>query len=129
MKKAEKHLREAIVDACRWMSATGLSQGTSGNVSARHGDTMPITPTGTRPRYDDKAESPSAVTRDDVLDLDPPRPGGRPPLLSALGGEIMTCRRLAGHALERLRPFLPAIGPAWTAAPSPAGLARRRCRD
>ena len=46
MKKDEKHLRKAIVEACRWMNATGLNQGTSGNISARHGDAMIITPTG-----------------------------------------------------------------------------------
>ena len=46
MKKDEKHLRKAVAEACRWMNATGLNQGTSGNVSARHGDAMLITPTG-----------------------------------------------------------------------------------
>jgi L-fuculose-phosphate aldolase len=44
--KGEKQLRKAVVEACRWMNATGLNQGTSGNVSARHGDAMLITPTG-----------------------------------------------------------------------------------
>src|ERR687886_1921005 len=42
----ELELRKAIVEACRWMNATGLNQGTSGNISARHGDAMLITPTG-----------------------------------------------------------------------------------
>ncbi len=72
--------------------------------------------TGVRPLYDDKAKNPSAVTRDYVFDVDPPRPGDRPPLLSVFGGKITTYRRLAEHALARLRPFLPAMGPAWTAA-------------
>ena len=44
MKKAEIRLRQAIVDKSRWMNASGLNQGTSGNISARYGDTMLITP-------------------------------------------------------------------------------------
>ena len=46
MSKGGKQLRKAVVEACRWMNASGLNQGTSGNVSARHGDAMLITPTG-----------------------------------------------------------------------------------
>ena len=39
------------------------------------------------------------------------------------GGKITTYRKLAEHALDRLRPVLPAaMGPAWTAAaPLPGG--------
>jgi L-fuculose-phosphate aldolase len=44
LKKAEKRLREAIVEKARWMNANGLNQGTSGNISARCGDEMLITP-------------------------------------------------------------------------------------
>jgi len=44
--KEEKALREAIVEKCRWMNAIGLNQGTSGNISARYGDRMLITPSG-----------------------------------------------------------------------------------
>lgn len=40
-------LRRAIIDTCREMNATGLNQGTSGNISVRHGDTMLITPSAT----------------------------------------------------------------------------------
>ena len=40
MTDTELHLREAIIAKCRWMNATGLNQGTSGNISARHGDTI-----------------------------------------------------------------------------------------
>lgn len=36
----------AILAACRAMNARGLNQGTSGNVSMRHGDGMTITPSG-----------------------------------------------------------------------------------
>ena len=60
------------------------------------------------------------MTRDYVLDLE----GGpdRAPLLSVFGGKITVYRRLAEQALEKLRPFLPAMGAPWTAsAPLPGG--------
>jgi L-fuculose-phosphate aldolase len=44
--KQELELRTAIVAACRHMNAIGLNQGTSGNISARFGDRMLITPSG-----------------------------------------------------------------------------------
>src|ERR1700719_2822721 len=44
MKDIELQLREAIIAKCRWMNASGLNQGTSGNISARHGKTMLISP-------------------------------------------------------------------------------------
>jgi L-fuculose-phosphate aldolase len=47
MADTELQLRKAIIDQCRWMNATGLNQGTSGNISVRHGDTMLITPSAT----------------------------------------------------------------------------------
>ncbi|MEI8178283.1 glycerol-3-phosphate dehydrogenase [Aestuariivirga sp.] len=72
---------------------------------------------GVRPLYDDNAENPSAVTRDYVFDLT-----GDPPMLSVFGGKITTYRKLAEHALEKLKPFFPAMKPAWTAtAPLPGG--------
>lgn len=40
-------LRAAIIAACRAMEARGLTQGTSGNVSVRHGGDMLITPSAT----------------------------------------------------------------------------------
>jgi L-fuculose-phosphate aldolase len=39
--------REAIIQACRAMNASGLNQGTSGNIALRHGDAMLITPSAT----------------------------------------------------------------------------------
>ena len=42
-----------IVAACRHMNAIGLNQGTSGNISARFGDRMLITPSGVP--YDEMA--------------------------------------------------------------------------
>jgi L-fuculose-phosphate aldolase len=37
--------RQSIIDACRDMNRLGINQGTSGNISLRHGDGMLITPT------------------------------------------------------------------------------------
>lgn len=44
-------IRRDIVAQARAMNALGINQGTSGNISARHGDTMLITPSATP--YDD----------------------------------------------------------------------------
>jgi L-fuculose-phosphate aldolase len=44
MKKAERSLRQQIINGCRWMNATGLNQGTSGNISVRFGDRIIATP-------------------------------------------------------------------------------------
>ncbi len=43
----EPTLRRAVVDAARQMSALGINQGTSGNISARCGGAMLITPSAT----------------------------------------------------------------------------------
>jgi glycerol-3-phosphate dehydrogenase len=75
---------------------------------------------GVRPLYDDGQQNASAVTRDYVLDLNGER--GQPPALSVFGGKITTFRRLAEHALEKLAPFFPSMGAAWTdQAPLPGG--------
>lgn len=42
----EGGLRRQLVEACRWMNASGINQGTSGNISVRFGDRMLITPSG-----------------------------------------------------------------------------------
>jgi L-fuculose-phosphate aldolase len=47
MTKDEKALRAAIVAKARLMNASGLNQGTSGNISARYQDVMLITPSAT----------------------------------------------------------------------------------
>jgi glycerol-3-phosphate dehydrogenase len=71
---------------------------------------------GVRPLYDDNAESPSAVTRDYIFDIDPKEPAaGNAPILSVFGGKITTYRKLAEHGLDRLRPAFPQMGAAWTA--------------
>lgn len=75
---------------------------------------------GVRPLYDDAAESASTVTRDYVLDLDVA--GGESPLLTVFGGKLTTYRKLAEHALDKLKPHTPAMGKPWTgAAPLPGG--------
>jgi D-erythritol 1-phosphate dehydrogenase len=68
---------------------------------------------GVRPLYDDNADNPSAVTRDYEFELD--APSGGAPLLSVFGGKITTFRKLSEHALDRLKPFFPAMRPEWTA--------------
>lgn len=41
---SELEIRRSIIDHCRQMNATGLNQGTSGNISVRHGERMLVTP-------------------------------------------------------------------------------------
>lgn len=75
---------------------------------------------GVRPLLDDESGDPSAVTRDYFLEVH----GGaeQAPLLSVFGGKLTTYRRLAEAALELLKPWLPSMGPRWTAdAPLPGG--------
>ncbi|VAW12387.1 Ribulose-5-phosphate 4-epimerase and related epimerases and aldolases [hydrothermal vent metagenome] len=43
----ETAIRQAIIDNCLEMNASGLNQGTSGNISVRHGKHMLITPSAT----------------------------------------------------------------------------------
>jgi L-fuculose-phosphate aldolase len=45
MPTADRSKRQSIIDACLRMNALGINQGTSGNISLRHGDGMLITPT------------------------------------------------------------------------------------
>jgi len=82
-------------------------------------DLVVSTYSGVRPLYDDGSKDAKAITRDYVLQLG--REEG-PQVLSVLGGKLTTYRRLAEHALDKLAPFLPKAGPAWTgAAPLPGG--------
>lgn len=73
---------------------------------------------GVRPLYDDGDSDPSAITRDYVLDLDP----GSPMLLSIYGGKLTTYRRLSEHAMQKIAPFFPQLGPSWSGSkPLPGG--------
>ncbi len=44
MNKMEKDLRREVVERCRELNASGINQGTSGNISVRFGDRMLISP-------------------------------------------------------------------------------------
>lgn len=44
MDKTERALRREIIDRCREMNSNGINQGTSGNISARFGDRMLVSP-------------------------------------------------------------------------------------
>ncbi|MGH6914607.1 MAG: glycerol-3-phosphate dehydrogenase C-terminal domain-containing protein, partial [Geminicoccales bacterium] len=87
----------------------------------------PVTPgqvrwsyAGVRPLYDDTTSDVSAVTRDYVFDLATPE--GDAPLLSVFGGKITTYRKLAEHALDKLKPVMRFEAGAWTGtAPLPGG--------
>ncbi len=75
---------------------------------------------GVRPLLSARSGAAQAASRDYRLTLQ----GGadQPPLLSVFGGKLTTYRKLAESALERLRPFFPHAGPAWTReAPLPGG--------
>jgi glycerol-3-phosphate dehydrogenase len=65
-----------------------------------------------RPLFDDGSDDPSQVTRDYVLKVD--HEAGRAPLLSIFGGKITTYRCLAEEAMEKLKPFFPALKGGWT---------------
>jgi L-fuculose-phosphate aldolase len=43
---ADREVRQSIIDACREMSAAGINQGTSGNISVRTDDGILLTPSG-----------------------------------------------------------------------------------
>ncbi|MEM0947997.1 MAG: glycerol-3-phosphate dehydrogenase [Pseudomonadota bacterium] len=74
---------------------------------------------GVRPLFDDGKGDPSAVTRDYMLDVDQSR---GVPILNIFGGKITTYRKLAEHAVDKLKPYLPGMGTSWTAgAPLPGG--------
>ncbi len=46
MTHEEYALRQDIISKCQFMNDSGINQGTSGNISARYGDHMLITPSG-----------------------------------------------------------------------------------
>ena len=46
VQRAENRLRQEIINSCLQMNASGLNQGTSGNISVRNNDGFLITPVG-----------------------------------------------------------------------------------
>ena len=75
-------------------------------------DDIVWTYSGVRPLCDDESDSPQAVTRDYTLDIHDEQ--GKAPLLSVFGGKLTTYRKLAEHALDKLKTYYPKMGPAWT---------------
>ena len=67
---------------------------------------------GVRPLCDDESDSPQAITRDYTLELEAEL--DQAPLLSIFGGKLTTYRKLGEAALEKLKPYLPHMGNAWT---------------
>ncbi len=66
---------------------------------------------GVRPLIDEEEVNVSKVSRDYNLELETePHP-----LLSVYGGKVTTYRLLAEEVMDKLKPSLPGIGPAWTA--------------
>ncbi|MDX1648904.1 MAG: class II aldolase/adducin family protein [Myxococcota bacterium] len=115
MSDVDEHaLRAAIVRAARHLEAAGHSPGTSGNVSARLGDAVLITPTGIPP---------AALEAADVVRLDAagrPEPGGRAPstevpMHRALyrarpdAGAVVHCHSRFATVLACTRRSLPAV--------------------
>ena len=66
-------------------------------------DDVEWTYAGVRPLYDDKSDDASAVTRDYVLNISEFSEGA--PIMSVYGGKITTSRKLAEHAMRKLKDF------------------------
>jgi len=85
---------------------------------------------GIRPLYDDGKSDPSSITRDYVLKTDAGEREREAPVLSIYGGKLTTYRKLAEAALQALKPWFPAMKPAWTEGDTlPGGDLPRRDRD
>lgn len=67
---------------------------------------------GVRPLFDDGKSAAQEATRDYVLELDE-RPG-KAAIVNVFGGKITTYRHLAEEVLEKLKPSLQEMLPAWT---------------
>jgi len=66
-------------------------------------DDVAWTYSGVRPLYDDKSDDASAVTRDYVLNISEFSEGA--PIMSVYGGKITTSRKLAEHAMRKLKDY------------------------
>lgn len=82
---------------------------------------------GVRPLCDDESDAPQAITRDYTLDIQDAQ--GSAPLLSVFGGKLTTYRKLAEHALDKMAPYFPHMGKAWTANSVLPGGALQTTRD
>lgn len=96
-------LREAVADAARRLNLLGINQGTSGNVSARAGKDVLITPTGVA--YD-------AITAADIvaMDLDGGHEGPLAPSSEwRIHRDILAARPDAGAVVHAHPPFCTAL--------------------
>ena len=84
-------------------------------------DDVVWTYSGVRPLYDDKSDDASAVTRDYVLNISEFTEGA--PIMSVYGGKITTSRKLAEHAMQKLKRYYKyATDTDWTGGqPFPGG--------
>lgn len=65
---------------------------------------------GVRPLIDEKGKDAQSVSRGYQLELDT----SQHPLLSVFGGKVTTYRVLAEEVVDKLRPYFPTMGAAWT---------------
>jgi L-fuculose-phosphate aldolase len=95
----EQVKRQSIVDACRQMNTLGINQGTSGNISLRHGEGMLITPTSVP--YD--TMQPDQIV---FLKLDgPPAAGQRPSSEWRFHRDILNARPEVNAVVHAHPPF------------------------
>jgi L-fuculose-phosphate aldolase len=106
-------IRQGIVRACRELSAAGLVVGTAGNVSAREGDLVAVTPSGVD--YADMSAEQVGVHRLDGTPVDAPlKPTSELPLHLAVyaatgAGAIVHTHSPAATAVSTLAEELPPI--------------------
>ena len=95
----DREKRQSIIDACLRMTALGINQGTSGNISLRHGDGMLITPTSVP--YE--AMTPEQIV---FMRLDGTvEPGGRPSSEWRFHRDILQARPEIGAVVHAHPPY------------------------
>ena len=110
-------LRAEIIKQCRWMNETGLNQGTSGNISARQGDRLLITPSAVP--YDDM--TPDLIASTDLTDGmdDPVWDGPLPPSTEwRFHYDIARAREDAGAIVHTHAPFATTLAIARSEIPA-----------
>jgi L-fuculose-phosphate aldolase len=106
-------LREKIVDVCRRLAAAGLVVGTAGNVSARAGDLVAVTPSGVD--YAELSAELVGVHRLDGAPVEAPlRPTSELPMhlaiyASTAAGAVVHTHGVAATAVSTLVEELPSI--------------------
>lgn len=106
MNGTERKLREEIVARCREMNASGINQGTSGNISARLGDRMLISPSATP--YDQM--TPDSVASVALEDVDGAWEGPLKPSTEwRFHRELLRSRQDAGAVVHAHPPYCTAL--------------------